>query len=82
MSPHAECEEVESEPEPAWKKDEESFATHFGIPFPDFGELVLALHPAQQKKYEATRQVNEEAAILWAIHEGQSHGLLEVKAER
>jgi hypothetical protein len=70
---------AEVEEEPAWKKDEASFATHFGISFPDFGELVLALHTAQQKKYEATRQVNEEAAILWAIHEGQSHGLLEVK---
>lgn len=62
---------------PGWKKDEAAFLRHFGIPYADFGELILALSPDQQDKYEKTRRANEEAAILWAVHEGKSHGLLE-----
>jgi len=59
-----------------WKKDEDGFFDHFQILYDDFVKLVNALNENQQEKYEKIRQVHEEAAILWAIHEGKSHGLL------
>lgn len=62
---------------PEWKKDEEAFLRHFKISYSDFGDLLLALPDDLKEKYEKTRRANEEAAILWAIHEGKSHGLLE-----
>jgi len=60
-----------------WKANEEGFLRHFRISYADFCELVKALSPQQQEKYEKIRAVHEEAAILWAIHEGKSHGILE-----
>lgn len=70
--------EVEEPTEiPRWKEDEDSFQRHFGISYSDFGDLLLTLSDEQQSKYEKIRRVHEEAAILWAVHEGKSHGLLE-----
>jgi hypothetical protein len=60
----------------SWAADPKAFKTHFHIPYPDFCELIEALTPTQEGKYEKIRVVNTEAAILWAIHEGKSHGLL------
>lgn len=72
-----ESEELDPVKIPEWKKDEESFLRHFKISYSDFGDLLLALPDDLKEKYEKTRRANEEAAILWAIHEGKSHGLLE-----
>jgi len=60
-----------------WLDDEDKFEKHFGIAYEDFTTLVTVLSPEQAEKYEKTRRVNVEAAILWAIHEGRSHGLLQ-----
>jgi hypothetical protein len=60
----------------SWVTDPRAFKAHFRIPYEDFCELIEALSPAQEGKYEKIRTVNTEAAILWAIHEGKSHGLL------
>lgn len=59
-----------------WLEDEDAFFAHFDIPHSDFCELIRLLSKEQQRKYERTRKVNVEAAILWAIHEGKNHGLL------
>jgi hypothetical protein len=64
-----------------WKKDEEAFKRHFDIDYLDFCQLIQLLSPAQQSKYEKIRATHEEAAILWAIHEGKSHGILREKQE-
>jgi hypothetical protein len=76
-----ESEDLEPSEVPAWLKDESAFQKHFKIPYSDFGDLLLALPEDLQAKYEKTRRANAEAAILWAIHEGQSHGLLEIGSE-
>jgi len=60
-----------------WRDDKDAFEGHFKIPYEDFMSLVEALTPEQATKYEKIRAAHEEAAILWAIHEGKSHGLLE-----
>lgn len=75
MSLHGENEEAENQAD--WKKDEEAFEAHFDISYDDFAHLILSLPPALAEKYERTRKTNEEAAILWAIHEGRNHGLIE-----
>jgi hypothetical protein len=59
-----------------WEEDEKAFGKHFGIAYDNFTQLILLLTPDQHKKYERTLKVNKEAAILWALHEGKSHGLL------
>ncbi len=59
-----------------WKKDEEGFRAHFDIPYGDFCTLIEAFDEDRSIKYEKIRGVHEEAAILWAIHEGKRHGLL------
>lgn len=60
-----------------WLDDEDKFGRHFGIAYEDFMTLVTVLSAEQVEKYEKIRRVNIEAAILWAIHEGRSHGLLQ-----
>lgn len=64
----------------AWKKDEAAFLKHFDLPYADFANLILCLTEKQREKYDKICAVNEEAAVLWAIHEGKSHGILEEKS--
>ena len=57
-----------------WKEDEVAFKKHFDLSYEDFCTLYTLLTPEQQAKYDRTQATNEEAAILWAIHEGKTHG--------
>lgn len=75
MSLHGENEEAENVAD--WKEDEDAFESHFGLAYEDFTDIVSSGPPELITKYEATRKVNEEAAILWLIHEAKNHGLLE-----
>lgn len=59
-----------------WARDEAKFKKHFDLPYSDFCDLIEALTPSQHEKYNKILAVHTEAAILWAIHEGKSHGLL------
>lgn len=72
---------TEHEIEPPWKADETGsiFKEHFDIGYEDFMKLICLFeesHPEKFAKFEKIRNTHEEAAILWAIHEGKSHGLL------
>jgi len=60
----------------AWENDKNAFRKHFDIGYDDFCQLIEALSPSQVEKYEKIRRTHQEAAILWAIHEGKSHGIL------
>ena len=66
----------EEKPEP-WKENEASFKEYFDISYSDFCKLADAL-PGKMTKYEKIRSADEEAAILWLIHEGKNKGLLKV----
>lgn len=64
-----------------WKDDDSGaeFLRHFGIPYDEFMMLLSVFeesNPDKLHKYEKIRAANEEAAILWAVHEGRSHGIL------
>ena len=66
----------ESKAAPLWQGNEEEFERHFDVAYSTFMEMLASMPEPYQKKYERTREVNLEAAVLWAIHEGVSHGLL------
>lgn len=63
-------------PRPSWNEDEAEFLRHFDMPHQEFCELICALPDAAQQRYEQIRQVDEKAAVLWAIDEGKSRGIL------
>jgi hypothetical protein len=66
----------EATPAEPWQRDEASFERHFGVSYADFCRLGQAM-PEKMEKYERTRATNEEAAILWLVHEGVRHGHLQ-----
>ncbi len=50
-----------------WAESEEAFLTHFGAPYEYLCEVVAHLDREQASRFDATMEVNPEAAVLWAL---------------
>ncbi len=50
-----------------WAESEEAFMTHFGAPYEYLCEVVSHLDREQSEKFDATMEVNPEAAVLWVL---------------
>jgi hypothetical protein len=70
----------EEKPTPHFLENEEMFRKHFDLPHADFMTLLDAFDEDRMEKYESISAVDEEAAILWAIHEGKQVGIVQTVA--
>lgn len=61
---------------PAWAEDEGAFARHFDVSYEDFCKVAQSVPGAKLDHYGDILKIDEEAAILWLIKQGKSHGIL------
>lgn len=61
---------------PRFDADEEAFEEHFDLTPAEFMLAVGRLDMRDIEQYERTREVNQEAAILWAIKVCKEKGIL------
>ncbi len=59
-----------------WQDDEGAFQMKFGISYPSFVTLVNSFDDDELKRYDSICQASKRAAILWAIDQGKTKGLL------
>lgn len=60
----------------AWLADERGFNSEFGVALGDFIETLRALGPEAGEHFDELMAVDEEAAVLWVLKQGQKSGLL------